>query len=120
MDRIMPYNNRVQVDRMTEDEALTFIERNGVVLEAARGPVPSLADKIAGSPLRGNWWRHPAGREIFRLTRVVRDSVDVLVCRLVEGKVTFLHRRLWPHLVKLASSFPPPALSSIREVHTKS
>jgi hypothetical protein len=36
----------------------------------------------------GSWWGHAKGHEIFWLTRAVRDSGDVLVCRLVGGKVT--------------------------------
>lgn len=108
------------MSRMTEQEALSFVEENGVVLESARGPVPSLAERIVGRPMRGNWWGHPRGQDIFRLTRAVRASPDVLVCRLLDGKVTYVHRRVLPHLVKLSSQFPPAALTSIREIHTES
>ena len=64
---------------MTSRQALALIEKHGIVLEAAHGPVPSLAELIAGSPIRGSWWSHPKGREIFTVTRAVRDSDDVLV-----------------------------------------
>jgi hypothetical protein len=37
-------------------EAIAFVKRHGVVLQAARGPVPSLADAIAGETIRGSWW----------------------------------------------------------------
>ena len=46
------------------------------------------------------------------------DSDQVLVCRLVEGKVTFVHRRLWPALVRLAGMLPRRGLAAIREEHT--
>jgi hypothetical protein len=42
------------------------------------------------------------------------------VCRLVYGKVTFVHRRLWPALVRGAKRFPTHRLSRIRELHTRS
>jgi hypothetical protein len=42
------------------------------------------------------------------------------VCRLLRGKVTFVHRRLWPALVRAASRFPSDHLSQVREVHTSS
>lgn len=100
--------------------AIEFIQKHGIVLESARGPVPSLAEFIAGEPIRGSWWSHPKGREIFAATRAVRDSDDVLVCRLVQGKVTFVHRRSWPALVRAASRFPADRLSRVREVHTPS
>jgi hypothetical protein len=103
---------------MSSRQALAFVRKHGVVLEAARGPVPSLADAIAGEEIRGSWWSHPRSQEIFQLTRVVRDGEDVLVCRLVEGKITYVHRRLWPALVRLAKRFPRKSLAQVREVHT--
>jgi hypothetical protein len=48
----------------------------------------------------------------------MRESKDVLVCRLVGGKVTYVHRRLWPALVRLAGQFDAHRLAAIREVHT--
>ena len=48
----------------------------------------------------------------------MRAAEEVLVCRLVEGKVTYVHRRLWPALVKLQNQFSAKRLSAIREVHT--
>ena len=105
---------------MTSRLALAFICKHGVVLESARGPVPSLAEVVAGEPVRGPWWSHPKSHEIFAVTRTVRDSDDVLVCRLINGKITFVHRRLWPALVRAAGRFPSDHLSQVREVHTKS
>lgn len=105
---------------MTSRQALAFIRKHGVVLEAAQGPVPSLAAVIAGGPVRGSWWSHPKSHEIFAVTRAMRGSEDVLVCRLVKGRVTFVHRRLWPALVRAASRLPSERLSQVREVHTSS
>ena len=105
---------------MTTREALAFIRKHGVVLEAAQGPAPSLAEAIAGERIRGSWWSHPKSQEIFTVTRAVRDSDDVLVCRLIQGKVTFVHRRLWPALVRVADRFSRNSLSRVSESHTSS
>jgi hypothetical protein len=105
---------------MTTRQALVFIRKHGVVLESARGPAPSLAEAIVGAPVRGRWWSHAKGREIFAITRAVRDSEDVLVCRLVHDRITFVHRRMWPALVRLGKGFPPQRLARLREVHTSS
>jgi hypothetical protein len=105
---------------MTPKQALHFVKINGVVLESGRGTVPSLAGAIAGEPIRGSWWAHPRGNDIFLCSRAVRKSADVLVCRLVGGKVTYIHRRLWPALVRLADRFNADRLAAIREVHTGS
>jgi hypothetical protein len=104
----------------TPKEALAFVRKHGVVLEAGRGPVPNLADAIAGKPISGSWWGHAKGRLIFRLTRAVRDSEDVLVCRLVCGKITYVHRRMWPSIVCAAPCLNTERLAALREVHTAS
>ena len=104
---------------MSPKQALTFIKRHGVVLQAARGSVPSLAGAIAGSPIRGSWWGHPKGHEIFRITEAISESEEVLVCKLIDGKVTYVHRRLWPAVVKLADRFPKARLAKTWNEHTR-
>jgi len=105
---------------MTAAEALSFVERYGVVLESAHhAQIPSLAEEIAGGPLRGSWWSHPDGRAIFAATRAVRASPDVLVCRLVAGKISFVHARLWPALVRISDRLPRSGLARLRELHTE-
>jgi hypothetical protein len=110
----------MEVPFVTSAEALAFVRTHGVVLESGGGPPPSLAAAIAGGPIRGSWWAHARRREIFALTRAMRDCPDVLVCRLVAGKVTYVHRRLWPALVRIAERFQAERLAQIREVHTAS
>lgn len=103
---------------MSPTEGLAFVERHGVVLQAARGPVPSLAEAIAGGPIRGSWWGHPKGQEIFRVADALSESGDVLVCKLVEGKITYVHRRLWPAFVRLAPRFRKEQLAKVWNEHT--
>jgi hypothetical protein len=55
---------------------------------------------------------------MFRVFETVRESRQVLTCRLVGGKVTFVHRRLWPALARLASRLPKSGLAAIHEEHT--
>lgn len=105
---------------MTPKQAVAFVAAHGVVLESARGPVPSLAEAVAGEPIRGSYWGHPKANDIFLCSRAIRRSADVLVCRLVGGKVTYVHRRLWPALVRLAPRFDVDRLAAIQEVHTPS
>jgi hypothetical protein len=102
---------------MTVKEALDFVEEHGIVLESAPGPVPNLAERIVGDKIRGSWWAHREARAIFNVTRAVRSSEQVLVCRLVEDKVTYVHRRLWPALARMARKIPKMKLIAIREVH---
>jgi hypothetical protein len=116
----MPPARRLDASAAVGRKALAFVKREGIVLQAARGRVPNLAEFVAGAPIRGSWWGHPKGKAIFAAANLVVDSGDVLVCRLVDEKVTFAHRRLWPALVRLAARLPPGGLDHISEEHTAS
>lgn len=105
---------------MTPRDAIAFIRRHGVVLEAAKGLEPSLAAKIVGGPITGSWWGHAKGHEIYELTQKIHDSKAVLICTLANGRTTYIHRRLWPAFVRLAARFPSGALDRVQEVHTAS
>lgn len=98
-------------------QALAFIERHGAVLVAARGPLPRLTEAIVGEPIQGSWWAHPRGKHIFAVLRALEDSPDLLMCRLADGKLTLVHRRLWPALVRCAARIGPERLAQIREQH---
>lgn len=98
---------------------MAFVRRHGIVLQAARGPVPSLAEAIAGGPIRGSWWGHPKGRLIYSAAQTICESPEILVCKLIDGKVTYVHRRLWPALVKSAPRFRPEQLARVWNEHTK-
>ena len=94
-------------------EALAFVREHGVVLVSAKGKGPNLVEAIAGEPIKGSWWGHSAGKRIFTVLNAVTESDEVLVCRLIDGKITLVHRRLWPALVRLAEAFPPERISQV-------
>jgi hypothetical protein len=86
-------------------QALTFLEKRQVMTLAGpgTGPVPSLSSEVAGKPIAGTWWAHPKGKLIFQLANELEDHPDVLLTKLVLGKVTFVHRGLWPALYRAAT-----------------
>lgn len=104
----------------TADEALAFVEARGAVLVSARSDAPSLVEAIAGAPIAGSWWGHPEGHRIFEVLNAVTDSDQVLVCRLLGGKLTLVHRRLWPALARLAGGLAPGQVAQVRQEHTTS
>ena len=101
-------------------DPVAFVEKHGVVHASAHGPVPSLAEAITGEPIRGSWWGHPHAGEIFAALETIADSRDVRCFRLVDGKLTFVHRRLWPALVRLADEIGRERLTAIVQEHTSS
>ena len=48
----------------------------------------------------------------------VLASDDVVATRLINGKVTLVHCRLWPALVRVADRFPPARLAAVDDEHT--
>ena len=102
------------------EEALAFVREHGIVLASARGAAPRLTEVIVGEPIQGSWWSHPQSRRIYAILRAVSESQQVLVCRLIDGKITLIHRRLWPALVVLAPRYSKSRLAQVREEHTAS
>jgi hypothetical protein len=101
-------------------DIMGVLMERGFLLESARGPIPSVAELIAGEPIAGSWWAHPDSHAIFAAINDVADSPDVVRLRLINGKITLVHRRVWPALVRVSSYFPPASLASVEEEHTTS
>ena len=79
------------------------LERDGFLLESDP-KLPSVCTLITGGPLRGSWWSHPMGQIIFAVNERLEDHPDVLITKLVSGKVTFVHRKLWGEVVAVGSA----------------
>jgi hypothetical protein len=70
---------------------------------------------VAGAPIRGSWWAHPRGQEIFRALSALADDPDVVPCKGFDGKQRWIHRKLWPALVRAArerSLYPAPSVAA--------
>jgi len=101
-------------------DMMAVLTEHGMLLQSARGPIPNVAELVAGDRIKGSWWSHPKSHDIFAALGQLDDSPDVVRLRLVNGKVTFVHRRLWPALVRLADRFTPKQLAALHEQHTAS
>ena len=98
---------------------IAFVAKHGVVLASAKGPVPCVAEAVAGEPIVGSWWAHPKGKAIFAALSEIDDSADVRCFKLVDGKVTFVHRKAWPALVRLGTDgvIAAEQLASVQQEH---
>lgn len=99
---------------------VSFVAKHRVVLASARGPVPSVAEAVAGEPIIGSWWAHAKGKEIFEALSAIDDSPDIKCFKLVDGKVTFVHRKAWPALVRLGRDgvLAAEQLAAVQQEHT--
>ena len=98
--------------------AMALLRDHGMLLQSARGPIPNLAELVAGERIKGSWWAHPKRHDIFAALEVLADSPDVIRLRLVNAKVTLVHRDLWPALVRVADRFTAKQLAVLHEEHT--
>jgi hypothetical protein len=109
-------------------EAFDLLRREGVVTLTPAPGLRSLVAEIAGE-VRGSWWGHPQGGLIFSIASALEDSPEVLGAKLAFGKVAFVHRDLWPQLVRVvldpkwkrdaAKGLNAPARQLLTEVERK-
>jgi hypothetical protein len=85
---------------------LSKILKYGFLLESDP-KLPSVCSLITGAPLRGSWWSHALAQTIFQVNDQLEDHPDLLVTKLVSGKVTFVHRDLWSEIVTIGSAHEP-------------
>lgn len=69
--------------------------------------LPSVAGLVAGEPVRGSWWSHPAAQDIYAVSTALDHDPDVVTVKLVRGKITFVHRLLWGSLFAVVEAGEP-------------
>lgn len=67
----------------------------------------SAIEILTGEPPRGSWWSHPAANQIYSLIEGIERHDDVLFAKLLSGKVTLIHRALWPALLAVVTAREP-------------
>ena len=82
------------------------LKKHGLLLRIDAN-LPNVSALIAGERVRGSWWAHPKGRVIFRVSSELDDDPDVLITKLVSGKITYVDRSLWPAVVTVGRAREP-------------
>jgi len=84
-------------------KVLASLESFGLLLVSDRA-FPSVASLIAGEPVKGSWWSHPLAHTIFAVNEMLEDQKGVLITKLLGGKVTFVHRTMWPQVYAIGTA----------------
>ena len=79
------------------------LKKWGLLLESDPR-LPSVCGIITSEPMKGSWWSHPMAQTIFQVNERLDDHPDVLIAKLLAGKVTFVHRQFWSALLAVATS----------------
>jgi hypothetical protein len=90
----------------TTEALVRRLSETGLLLQQDKD-LPNIVALLSGETLRGSWWSHPLANEIYARSNELTEHPDVLVTKLVAGKVTFVHRRLWPAVLAVGSSREP-------------
>jgi len=80
----------------------TLADALGLLGERKMFTLSELVSAVAGK-VKGSWWSHPKGGLIYQIGSALEDHADVLVVKLVEGRVTYVHRVLWPALLRVVT-----------------
>jgi len=62
---------------------------------------------LTGAFPRGSWWKHPEANRIYDALERAGQHPDIVLVKLVAGKVTYVHRALWPALLAVGSAREP-------------
>src|SRR5258708_39748337 len=81
--------------------ALEHLDEWGLVLDSDP-KLPSVPSLVVERTVRGSWWADPEVHLIHRLGSRFTGHEDVLHVVLVSGKLTCLHKRLWPAFLAVA------------------
>jgi len=68
---------------------------------------PSVSGLVVGDVGGRSWWAHPQAKQMYGLSCALQDHPDVLMVKLISGKVTFIHRPLWPAVVAVGTAREP-------------
>jgi hypothetical protein len=102
------------------------IRDDGLLLQSDPS-APSVVGLLVGEPVSGSWWGRPDGKAIYRGLEALEDDPDLALFKLLNGKVTFVHRRLWPALAAVGAAkaawqtdgLPEQALAALEVVEAQ-
>ena len=89
--------------RTNFDNVFLQLKELGLLL-LSDSSLPSVSGFVSGEKIRGSWWSHKMGRTIFGVSEMLEDHPDVMIMKLVSGKVTFVHRELWGRVYSIGVS----------------
>jgi hypothetical protein len=91
---------------------LDYLRKLGVLLETDRA-FPSITGIMVREPIKGSWWSHPMANDIYILSQRLIHHPDTIFLKLLSGKTTYVHRRMWPELIAIGTAQEPWQLDAL-------
>jgi hypothetical protein len=83
------------IERLLRERGLLLLQHKSL---------PSVVGLVTGERLSTSWWSHPRAHEIFAKLEALDEGGDVIATRLIDRRVTLVHRRLWPAVLAAGSA----------------
>lgn len=64
---------------------------------------PNIVSKIVGEKIAGSWWGHPLANPIYNGLGWLEHNHNILIIKLLDGKVTYVHESLFPDIYSIVS-----------------
>lgn len=84
-------------------EAKKWLLKHGLLL-THDSRLPNVVSLITGETFTSSWWSHPLSSEVYAALQQLASDPDVTVAKLLRGKDTFVHRRLWNALSSVGAA----------------
>jgi len=99
--------------KIKTDEVLSVLRERGILM-CHDYELPSATSIIADEKIKGSWWPHKKGSLIFHTLGEVLNSNELLAPKLVNGKVTLLHKDLFSDFFTIVLTESDWQLESIK------
>jgi hypothetical protein len=88
------------------DSVLGELQLYGLLLASDKRLI-SVTTLVSGASVSGSWWASPHSHKIFNVMRSLTAHPDVTLAKLINQKVTYVHRKLWGALVAVGNEQAP-------------
>ena len=92
------------MDRLEDARAVVAAVAELGLLFVSDPKRPNAIQVLTGEFPRGSWWSHPKANDIYDILQAVERHPDLLLAKLLGGKVTIIHRALWPAVLAVVTA----------------
>jgi hypothetical protein len=80
---------------------------------------PSIVTELIGKKIVGSWWGHPLANPIYNGLMWLEHNQPILIVKLIDGKVTYLHESLTPDLFSIVKEPQAWQLNKLKDDELK-
>lgn len=91
-----------QLGEASMNDVREYLLEHGIIPLSPTDGLVSLVDLILGPGIKGNWWGQANSNAAYNAYAELADDPDIIVMKLVDHKVTLVHRNLWNCLFVVA------------------